>query len=398
MSKIVKFYISLMVLLFIGIAAIELTKELPVNWTPTYNEKDKIPYGTYVLYNELETLFPHNKIQDVKVTPYEYFNDFYDDEDSTYLTTGTYLKINTNVNIDEVSLNELLNFTAEGNTLFLSSNYFPRLLKDSLNFETENEYNFEGKSTFTLANSTFKRDSISLEKSINNIYFSELDSINTTVLGYQKFNNETFINYVKVNYKQGNIFLHLQPIAFTNYNLLKGSNNTYVASVLSYLEDDTIFYDSANKKGGKQGGSPMRFILNNPPLKYAWYLLLITLLLFMIFNAKRKQRVIKTIKPNENTTIAFTKTIGNLYYETKDHNNLIDKKITYFLEHIRRVYYLDTQLLDDKFTKALALKSGTDKIETKKLINKIVHLRAKKDCSEIDLIELNKAIEDFYNI
>ena len=80
---------------------------------------------------------------------------------------------------------------------------------------------------------------------------------------------------------------------------------------------------------------------------------MVSLLIFILFNAKRKQRVVKVIKPLENSTIAFTKTIGNLYYETKDHNNLIDKKITYFLEFIRRKYYLDTQLLDEKFMKNL---------------------------------------------
>ena len=47
-------------------------------------------------------------------------------------------------------------------------------------------------------------------------------------------------------------------------------------------------------------------------------------------------------------------------YETKDHDNLIEKKITYFLEYIRRVYYLDTQILNDKFVKNLSLKSGKE--------------------------------------
>ncbi len=105
----------------------------------------------------------------------------------------------------------------------------------------------------------------------------------------------------------------------------------------------------------------------------------------------------KIIRPLENSTIAFIKTIGNLYYETKDHNNLIDKKITYFLESIRRKYYLDTQLLDEKFVKNLALKSGKDQRKTQKIINLIVHLKAKQVCNEDDLKNLNKTIEDFYN-
>ena len=102
------------------------------------------------------------------------------------------------------------------------------------------------------------------------------------------------------------------------------------------------------------------------------------------------------IKPLENTTIAFTKTIGNLYYETKDHNTIIDKKITYFLEYLRRVYYLDTQTLDDKFIKNLSLKSGKKQPEIKKLITIIRQLKAKRECYESDLLRLNRTIEDFY--
>jgi hypothetical protein len=49
--------------------------------------------------------------------------------------------------------------------------------------------------------------------------------------------------------------------------------------------------------------SPMRFILNNPPLRYAWYLLLLGLLIFVLFNAKRKQRIVPVIEPLKNTSL-----------------------------------------------------------------------------------------------
>ena len=141
----------------------------------------------------------------------------------------------------------------------------------------------------------------------------------------------------------------------------------------------------------------MRYILSQPALRWAWNLALLTLLIFMIFNAKRRQRIVKVIKPLRNTTVEFTRTIGNLYYETKDHQNIIDKKITYFFEKIRNDHYLDTQVLNDQFIKNLALKTGNDKLKVKKLIDLIIHLRSKTICDEGDLLRLNKAIEEFYN-
>lgn len=396
MSKTLKIYLGILALLFVGIIAIEFSTPTPVNWNKTYNETHKIPYGTFIFYEELNTLFPDSEIQDVRVTPYEFFDDYYSWEDSTYFTSGTYMLIDQYPNIDNTSAQELLDFASHGNDIFMSGTYFPNRLVDSLRFDTQNDYNFKGKAQFTFTNPTFRNDSITIEKGLNNIYFSEIDTLYTTILGHQKFNDSTYTNFIKVSWGAGNFYLHLQPVAFTNYHLLKKSNQKYAASVMSYLGDDTIYFDSRNKTGKELGRSPLRFIFSQPPLRWAWYLALITTLLFMIFNAKRKQRIVRVINPLKNTTVDFTKTIGNLYYETKDHDNLIEKKITYFLEYIRRVYYLDTQILDDKFVKNLALKSGNDEGDVKKLINQIVHLKAKTSCNEGDLLRLNKAIEDFY--
>jgi hypothetical protein len=397
MNKTIKIYIGLLILLFAGVITIEFLKPKPINWSRTFNEKHTIPYGTFVLYKELPNLFPKSEISNIYVSPYEYFDEHFNYIDTTYTISGSYLLIDDYAEIDEVSAQELLDFASNGNTIFISANSLPQQFLDSLGIELKNDFDFTGNGQFSLANPVFKNDSITIDRGLSNVYFSKLDSTKTTVLGYQQFNEEQRINFVKINHEYGQLLLHLQPIAFTNFTLLKNNNEKYAAAILSYLPDDTIFYDSRNKKRTELGDSPLRFVLSQPALKWAWILGLVSLFVFILFNAKRKQRIVKSIKPLENSTIAFTKTIGNLYYETKDHNNLIDKKITYFLETIRHKYYLDTQLLDEKFVKNLALKSAKDLGKTKKTINLIVHLKAKQSCDEEDLKSLNKTIEDFYN-
>ncbi|MHA7843691.1 MAG: DUF4350 domain-containing protein [Winogradskyella sp.] len=396
MNRTLKLYIAILVLLFIGIVVIEFSTPPPVNWQKTYNEKHKIPFGTYIFYEELEELFPQSDIKDIKRTPYEYFNDYYDWEDSTYYATGTYMLIDERPGLDNTSGQELLDFASFGNDIFISANDFPDRLKDTLGFETDNKYSFSGKANLTYTNPSFRNDSITIEKGLSNIYFSKIDTTYTAVLGYQKFGDSSYTNFIKTSWGKGYFYIHLQPAVFTNYQLLKKDNKKYVAAAMSYLGDDTIFFDSRNKLGATQSSSPLRFLLSQPALRWAWYLVLITIVIFMIFNAKRRQRIVNVIKPLKNTTVDFTKTIGNLYYETKDHDNLIEKKITYFLEYIRRVYYLDTQILDEKFIKNLSLKSGKDQKDIKKLINKIAYLKSKSKCNEDDLLQLNKAIEDFY--
>ncbi|HIC31807.1 MAG TPA: DUF4350 domain-containing protein [Flavobacteriaceae bacterium] len=396
MNRTIKIYIGLLIFLFGLIAFIELTRERPINWKPTYNEKHKIPFGTYIFHEELEAVFPNQEFTDVRKTPYEFFDEYYDWDEDEYTTTGNFIHVAQYSEMDEISAQELLDFVSYGNTVFMSSNYFPNRLKDSLGFNTTNQYDLKGNSYFTLTNPRFKTDSITIDRGINNFHFSKLDKDLTTVLGHQTFDSIAFPNFIKVNYYQGSFLLHLQPIAFTNYNLLKKNNKKYTEAVLGYLPEDNIFYNSLNKANTNVSGSKLRYILSQDALRYAWYLGLISLVLFLIFNAKRRQRIVKEIKPHENTTVAFTKTIGNLYYETKDHNNLVEKKITYFLEYLRRVYFLDTQILDERFTKLLIQKSGKDKEQIQQLVKSIVHLKAKPQCTEADLINLNKQIEDFY--
>lgn len=396
MNKTLKIYIGLLVLLFIGVIIIDFSKPKLIDWTPTYNEQDKIPYGTFILHDQLENLFPDNEIKDIKVTPYEYFDDLYNWEDSTYNESGTYMHIKSMSQIDDVSAQELLDYASHGNDVFIASNNIPGKILDSLSIDVKYQFDLKGAAEFSFTNPIFKKDSISIKKGLNNYYFSDLDSLTTTVLGYQKFDSINRINYIKIEHGMGNVFLHLQPVIFTNYHLLKKDNKKYAAAVLSYLEDDTIHFDSKNKIGANLSRSPLRFILSKPALRSAWYLGLASLIGFIVFNAKRRQRIIKIIKPLENSTIAFTKTIGNLYYETKDHNTIIEKKITYFLEYLRRTFYIDTQLLDDKFIKNLSLKSNKKQEDIKRLINLILQLKAKRNCEEADLLRLNKAIEAFY--
>ena len=119
----------------------------------------------------------------------------------------------------------------------------------------------------------------------------------------------------------------------------------------------------------------------------------ILLAIFMLFSAKRKQRVVPIIPPVNNTTVDFTKTIGNLYLQEGDHHTIIGKKIIYFLEKIRTDYLLDTFDLDETFVNRLHQKTGKDKADIEHVIQLIKKHRNHLDSTENDVIEMSKAIE-----
>ena len=117
--------------------------------------------------------------------------------------------------------------------------------------------------------------------------------------------------------------------------------------------------------------------------------------LFVIFKGKRTQRIIPVIDKLENSTVEFTQTIGELYYQYGDYSNIISKKIQYFLEFIRTKYFLDTNNLNNTFIEKLALKSTNTKEESKAMVDYLIYLKSKTYHTEDELIELNKKIETF---
>jgi hypothetical protein len=137
----------------------------------------------------------------------------------------------------------------------------------------------------------------------------------------------------------------------------------------------------------------MRYLLSQPALKWSWYLAWITLIIFMFFNAKRRQRVIPIKEPLKNTTVDFTKTIGNLYYQEKDHQNIAEKKIIFFLEKIRNEYYIDTYNLDETFINRVNQKTGRTKKDIENVVFMIKKIRNQSNTTEKELITFNELLE-----
>lgn len=399
MDKTLKFYIALLVLLIAAVVVIDSNRPKPIDWTPTFSLKDKIPYGMYVFDKEINSLLKGQKIKKFSTTPYEYFDTKFDYDTlvNDYRIKGTFLSISKMTDFDASSVTELCSFVNHGNNAFISSEMIPNSLLDSLHLKMDSEYKLSDSIYNWIANKKLGGQKYKITEGVNNNYFSKIDTLNTTVLGYQN-GDSTRINFIKVNYKSGVIYLHTQPVAFTNFHLLKSNHYEYAEKVLSYIPQGDIFWCIKDQTGEVISDSPMRYVLRQPGLKWAWYIFLIGMLVFIFFNAKRKQRIVPIIKPLTNTTVDFTKTIGNLYYQEGDHSNIIDKKIIYFLEKVRNEYLIETIKLDDDFSKKLHLKSGKNLEDIKNTVAQINEYRKSKfQAVEADLLRINNAIEKVMN-
>lgn len=400
MKKILPILLVLIALIITAAVVIGVKRTKTVDWEESFNEKSNKPYGVSVLYKELPNLFEGYKVRTVYHQPASYLKANSEDGYGEHVAQGNFIIIGNTDYLEEDSIDELLHFVDSGNTLFISDYYFPQKIHDTLDVSVdyiENEK--DSISYLSLKNKNVQE--ITLDKNKFDQYFSEYDSINHTVLGHSKIDYK-HINFLQVPFGKGKVLLHLEPKAFTNYHLLKEERYKYVEGVLSYLPDANVYFDSYTKiqtgyDGDVEKESNLAWFLEQLSFRWAWYTAIVFGILFMIFNAKRRQRVIKIIKPLQNTTVAFVKTVSNLYFDTKDHKNLIDKKITYFLEKIRHDLHLNTDHLNEEFTEKLAAKTGKKKEDVKKLINYINLMKSKNEFFEENLIKLNRQIEAFYS-
>lgn len=394
-----RIYLFLLLALIVAIVAIDATRKKPLNWEPTYALGDKIPLGLYVLDHEIDSLFG-NSIHRCDSTPFEYIK--YDKSKKTYLFIHNYAYI------DDASINALLPLVEKGSTAFISSDGFPNFLLDTLHANTRYQYfasgNLWDKDTLhlSLTSRSYKERRYPLSPFFGKYAFEELDTTTTSALGYMHYADRLkYIGFVRIKFGKGEIFLHNQPAVFTNYSLL-GNNNLskYAAYSLSYLpKDQSIVWfvkGQMKKESEAKIDTALGVIFNYPALRAAWLIFLYGLVVFIFFRAKRMQRVIPITKPLQNTTLDFVQTIGNLYFQKGDATNITEKKIIYFLDKIRRKYYIDTHILDENFIRKLHLKSGKEIQLIEKIVWFIQWFKKNNQATEKELLRLNELMEGFW--
>lgn len=389
-----------MIAVLIGIIVTEIVRPRPINWKPSYTSVSKIPFGCFVLFNELPNIFSKSEIESVESSMY----DALIQRDSTI--PSNYLIINDYIYLDEQETNQVLKYVENGNHVFIATSNLTGQLADTLNIEITQQYDMQEDSVrASFSNKNFKREHFYFERGVDPSFFVSVDTVNTEILGHIQFKSSTFLedhkndlklrpNFIKTSFGEGSFIINTLPVAFTNYYVL-GVNSDYSTQSFSYLNNHLVYWDNYKKSGRKVITSPMRFILSQPALKWSYYLLVIGLLLFVIFKAKREQRIIPIVKPLENSSVEFAKTVGSLYYQHRDYTNLNNKKIVYFLTYVRNRYFVNTSVLDENLITQLSAKAGKSKEETKSLIDLILSLKNKTIHTEQDSLALVQKINTF---
>lgn len=384
--KDLKIYLSIASILLIVFLVAEYNKPNQINWDPTLYYNHKIPFGTYITYNQLNQLFPGAKVVKTNSSIYHTFH-------NPAFVPGSYLIISKEADINRTDFGELVKYLKAGNSVFISSFNFKGFLADTLKIRIGYEYK-KGNANLVFANSKLKQIVYKFDRDVSNQYFSDFDTAKATVIGKNVYDHSTFLNF---KFGKGNLLLCANPGIFTNYSLLLNNGSAYAAKTLSYLPvTKVVYWDEFQNGDIPADQSPLRVFFGNPNLQWAYYISLFGLIIYVLYEIKRRQRIIPIIKPLTNSTLEFVTTVGQVYYEKRNNTNIAHKKILYLLTYLRDEYYIKTNNIDQEFIETLVAKLGVEQVLATELVSKIHQLDQIPYVSDRELIALNQLIEKFY--
>jgi hypothetical protein len=404
-------YFAFGLLLFaLGCKDDEKQKQL-LKWQLSLDKKDKRPYGTYLASQSLKFYFPGATIETLP-TGFRY-----NDMDSKMMSnsSGKSLLIlqGFDFQLSKKEWNRLKEFINTGNEVIVFCSHLDENIEKELDCRKElagveelpytrvpgyhtNEnilslaanpiqrYGYKGRSL---------KGYFSFKPATVNAPVSDADIPYIDTLGYAN-SKPNFIRYI---FGDGHFSIHAAPLVLSNYFLLQPGNENYLTALWQTLPAgiNRIYWDDYYNRDGKDSG--IWILWRYPATRLALLLAIAALVLYVLFEGKRKQRTIPVIQPLKNDSVSFAETVGRLYYNKGNHTNLAEKMTQQFLEWVRTHYLINTNLINENFIHQLTIKSGQPEAVVRGLTDMIHEIKlghAKTD--DAYLYQLYTTIQQFY--
>jgi SUMO ligase MMS21 Smc5/6 complex component len=371
------------------------------NWKLSLDKNSKEPYGCYIAYQNLTDIFTNAVIKSND----NFFTRIKKINQSNSRNKSLVISVTNQFNLSESDLDELMRYIMNGNSALILSNKFSDTLLNYFSLQTKlidtssSLKYFMPLSEVTMPIDISFKDSI---KSFNykgiatNHYFDTLinEDFDNTIewIGrIDKTKRNNLLEYIN----KGKIIIGHTPTALCNYFLLQQNNKQYYEYLLSHFSKNISEVYWISKLIQMPSLQERSNILNFPPFFKAFLVIVALLLLYTLFEAKRRQRIVENLPPVENASLEFVETVGQLYYNKGDHKNLAEKMILFYLENIRTKHNVTTRELNDALAKVLSHKLNHSEVETKSFISYLNYIRTQPTLVETDIQFLFQQLKKF---
>lgn len=422
-SRIVFFV--LIAVFFVAVFLVQYNTPRPFIWKPTYLHDDRQPFGCYVLDDVLASSLDSYRVENK--TLYEIYMEHPDTSVLPRSERRTYLIVDEQISFSDSDVVILRRMFRQGHNVMLCASDFSEELMEAFGFSVKyNEYGlFDAFEQAVRLDPV--RDTIYTNVSYNgdlspHRVFQQLHPVylkvekyaglkvenrvgkrmlitpaedgrgNPLSLGMLFFEVDTTdITGDAVREDSGRFIVVATPRLFTNYGVLDGDNSSYIFHLLSRFNNSPV----VRLDGGRRSSSSglLSAIFDSPALGFAFFTLVLLVLLLMANAAQRKQRPIPVVTPPANEMLRFTRLIGNLFYQKRDYQDLLRKKYLYFCTELRRHYAADLEAEADpkEAAERLAARTGLPVEEVTADFVRLKHLLS--DGTRVSEADMRRAID-----
>lgn len=400
-----RLYIVLLVALVGAYIAVELSRPTPLDMRVRLEREGSAPFDAEVFYQALPEWLGA-PVEPVAEPPFERL------ADSTFVGR-TYVFLTQSFAPDEAEAQRLLRFVERGNTLFVAANWFDGPLGDVLGDTAQMSYdNRVGLQTvspdgrWNIVHGSFDADTLGLLSSgvsgeyrfpirLNVNGFRGLDSARTEVLGEHPATG--LVTLARVRHGAGEVILSSTPLAFSNAALVgEGDAAAYVGGVLAALPRQPVFWDDHYKPYADFARTPLRYVLQTPALRWAYGLLALGAVLFLLFRGRRWQRAVPVVAPPPNAQREFARTVGRLHFLHGDTCRLAARKTRVFLDRLRTVLRIDAPDLSPETAHQAAARAGVPADEARALFAALDRAGRERYVDPDLLVRLDGQIDRFF--
>lgn len=365
------------------------------NWEADLSLNNKNPYGLYA-FRELT-------IANGRFTEFNEISDYKVFDSITQLDSSMMMFIGMDFMLTNAEIDNLLESVQYGNDVFLSSEKMPSYLIDQLFKEHPFTY-------FPTTKAPHKFD----KKVFNMYYFYESDTLTEIwdMFEPKKLDNYTNVlstiygrpNYIEIEHGLGKVFIHLNPLVFTNVQVLNKDGKSYLKEVLSTLNQPKIqWLNFANYEPKPYSDSSTNFennqsllseLFKHPAFRWGFILAIFGVILYLLFRSKRRRPIIPAVEDNKNTGFSYVDTLAGIYYNKEQGDKILKIMRRNFYSAVYDHFYIDLAKRED--SKPLISLSKKSNVALDEIVSLIKFLEVTTHVSDIFLGNTYKIQRSFY--
>ena len=390
------------------VVALYSLRQKNFNWHPTFHQNGEEPYDLSLFNKTIAASYVDKNYHEIK--------SLY--SDTTFLPeqNALILYIHPYSQLDSTEVSKLLLSAENGNRVFISTDdprYILKYLIPECIQQDHRTVNYKLAKTIT---PSLKNEGngppifFSVREEVDRFkwYYFDLehcDSPSVNMLGSFEAIGENYTNFLKIAHGDGFFYIHTTPLQFTNLHFKNEGVFAFTGEMMSLMPHQKIYYlnpeydmpeTPAYSEKPPVYDSILGFILNNPPIKWAWYIMLTLALLYILNSIRRSQRSIPIFQLPENEIANYLDVVSRLYQKEGKHKHIIGIQEKLLLQHLRNKYRLNFTNPDDTLYADAAVRLQMTPGYLKHFFQSLNRAKNNSTLSDEDFRKTIKNLNEFY--